>query len=568
MADRIQDLGVFTAYGEAREAGYEGTKAEFELGLKKSAEYAENAQASADDAELSAAGAAESAEDAETSAGEATQSATDAAASAVAAAGSANAASASATQAASNAQAALGDIAPVFDATKAYNVGDYVIYTDGKLYRFTVAHAAGAWVGTDAMAVVIGQDVSELKSAITNGRLSVELDLSTYPNTRFNSRKIQKTEGIYPLSFECTNQDYSFYIAYYKTDNTLINNTGWQKGEYTITADSYPDEGTYCVMICKADDEHALSDAEKAYFSAYSVPQIYKDVETLKQKEQIFYVATSGNDGNDGSKASPFKTITKALNSNARYIFVSPGTYSERLTLTGIKNLSIAAYYDAFSTSDYSAKIVLDGINTRPLLMGLTDCINVTLTNIKVINFTAKGIKCTNCSGLVFNGCEACDQYGSYEYGIGFELIKSDAVFNDCVAHDVTLDGFNFHDYGEYILNNCVAYNCGDDGVSHHDACTGHIIGGEWYNCGKGGVSSPTHGAYVDISGVYTHDNLYGIYTSNTSGIRNCKARINNCVAKNNTNYDILISGTDAIGWQNIYSTKSVASGASFNELD
>lgn len=173
MADRIQDLGVFTAYGEAREAGYEGSKAEFEEGLKKAAEYTENAQASAeaaaasaDDAELSAAGAAESAEDAETSAGEATQSATDAAASAGAAAGSANAASASATQAASNAQAALGDIAPVFDATKAYNVGDYVIYTDGKLYRFIADHAAGAWVGTDAEATVIGDEVSELKSAI------------------------------------------------------------------------------------------------------------------------------------------------------------------------------------------------------------------------------------------------------------------------------------------------------------------------------------------------------------------------------------------------------------------
>lgn len=173
MADRIQDLGVFTAYGEAREAGYEGSKAEFELGLKKSAEYAENAQASADaaaasadDAELSAAGAAESAEDAETSAGEATQSATDAAASAAAAADSATAAAASATQAASNAQAALGDIAPIFDATKEYSVGDYVIYTDGKLYRFTADHAAGAWVGTDAEMAVVGDEISELKSAL------------------------------------------------------------------------------------------------------------------------------------------------------------------------------------------------------------------------------------------------------------------------------------------------------------------------------------------------------------------------------------------------------------------
>ena len=200
--------------------------------------------------------------------------------------------------------------------------------------------------------------------------------------------------------------------------------------------------------------------------------------------------------------------------------------------------------------------------------MDISDCQDITLVGIKAINFTNSGYKVVNSTDMQFINCEAAEQYGTYQYGIGFELIKTDAVFNDCIAHDVKLDGFNFHDYGTCILNNCVAYNCGDDGVSHHDACVGHIIGGEWYNCGKGGIASPTHGSYVDISGAYTHDNLYGIYTGNTSGRRNCKARISNCVAKNNTNYDILVSGTDAIGWQNIYSTKSITSGASFAELE
>lgn len=59
-AKRI-DAGFYTAYGEALNAGYTGTKTEFEQGLKNSAEYADNAQASATAAAGSATSAAESA---------------------------------------------------------------------------------------------------------------------------------------------------------------------------------------------------------------------------------------------------------------------------------------------------------------------------------------------------------------------------------------------------------------------------------------------------------------------------------------------------------------------------
>ena len=38
---------------------------------------------------------------------------------------------------------------PVFSASKQYAVGDVVLY-DGRLYKFTALHPAGAWVGTDA----------------------------------------------------------------------------------------------------------------------------------------------------------------------------------------------------------------------------------------------------------------------------------------------------------------------------------------------------------------------------------------------------------------------------------
>ena len=53
---------------------------------------------------------------------------------------------------------------PYFDASTAYNVGDYVRYVDGYLYRFTSYHAAGAWTGTDVAQI----DLAEmLQSAVS-----------------------------------------------------------------------------------------------------------------------------------------------------------------------------------------------------------------------------------------------------------------------------------------------------------------------------------------------------------------------------------------------------------------
>ena len=71
-------------------------------------------------------------------------------------------------------------VASVFSATKAYSAGDYAIY-NGKLYRFTVDHAAGAWVGTDATVIVLGDDVSYLKSAF-NDMVSSRYGVYESPN--------------------------------------------------------------------------------------------------------------------------------------------------------------------------------------------------------------------------------------------------------------------------------------------------------------------------------------------------------------------------------------------------
>lgn len=61
----------------------------------------------------------------------------------------------------------IANVAQVFDATKAYSAGDMVLY-QGTLYTFTAAHAAGAWVGSDAQAVILADEVTALKDDLGN----------------------------------------------------------------------------------------------------------------------------------------------------------------------------------------------------------------------------------------------------------------------------------------------------------------------------------------------------------------------------------------------------------------
>ena len=66
----------------------------------------------------------------------------------------------------------LTSIAPVFSTNAAYNVGDYVWHTTGadapaKLYKFTSAHAVGAWDSTQVTAAVLSTDIKNLQHIYT-----------------------------------------------------------------------------------------------------------------------------------------------------------------------------------------------------------------------------------------------------------------------------------------------------------------------------------------------------------------------------------------------------------------
>lgn len=63
-----------------------------------------------------------------------------------------------------NAKADKDIIAGEFSASTAYAIGDYVVY-EGDLYRFTAAHSAGAWSGSDAVMITVS---AELKTKLSD----------------------------------------------------------------------------------------------------------------------------------------------------------------------------------------------------------------------------------------------------------------------------------------------------------------------------------------------------------------------------------------------------------------
>ena len=87
--------------------------------------------------------------------------------------------------AAANAAAeyAVGDIAPAFDASQTYTAGQYVIYTDGKLYRLTADHAANVtWANTSKTRVTVGGDLAPVRIQSNLNRMNIGNDFSSSAN--------------------------------------------------------------------------------------------------------------------------------------------------------------------------------------------------------------------------------------------------------------------------------------------------------------------------------------------------------------------------------------------------
>ena len=110
------------------------------------------------------------------------------------------------------------EIAPLFDATKAYAIGDCVI-KDAVLYRFTVAHAAGAWTGTDAEEIVVGKELTDLKADLGSMRTATAEDVNkallvkTVTDGKVTEWKFGETDKTLTTDVDYDNSDVVTYVS-------------------------------------------------------------------------------------------------------------------------------------------------------------------------------------------------------------------------------------------------------------------------------------------------------------------------------------------------------------------
>lgn len=147
--------------------------------------------------------------------------------------------------------------------------------------------------------------------------------------------------------------------------------------------------------------------------------------------------------------------------------------------------------------------------------------------------------------------------------------IDSSGTIENCCAYYANYDGFGFDQIskatsgGGTTIINCTSAHNFDDGFSHHqNNTTFNFIGCTAFDCGKGGIASPTYSSNGSIHDCYLHDNLYGIYasdsdeypannadvliynsiiTNNQCGIRTdgYQIKLFNCKKENNANADV-----------------------------
>lgn len=141
--------------------------------------------------------------------------------------------------------------------------------------------------GAAADAKKTGDEIGAIKNEFLqfeSGFTSIPLELTINPSTRFISQRFNISDYNFPLVFKCSDTAYSFYISfYYESGNPTT--TTWQKNSYVLEQSALP-SGTIAVGLTgKADDEHALSDAEKGVFSALETWSLVSVVNTVANVE-------------------------------------------------------------------------------------------------------------------------------------------------------------------------------------------------------------------------------------------------------------------------------------------
>lgn len=520
MADKQIILGPITAYGEAREGGYTGTKAEFEAGLARSANYATNAAQSATNAAASASTASTAASDATTAKTQAQNAASAAQTSQTNAEQSATAA----REAATDAQTAKSEMVEEVADLKS-DVNEIIDYGIDVLTPFTSQNnGTSAITSFRGMAVPI-QDVSGIVKVkaklctvsatnVSCGIITAEdFTATSIVNVDFISTDTQAV-GTTPDWVEFSFDNYyraseNGYVVFFITDAYASGANGISYTAHVASSEPVHDTTLPLKTVNNngAITTYSSTTSTLTYSIAFTgyrqgISGAKISVENLgTYKMTRVYVAVNGSDSTgDGSFVNPYATIfhaneviTDATEDNRYTIIVRAGTYTD--LQTRFSGLDVAGYngkYQGVVCKDY-VYYESENINRPDLCIiewdgaaGLGTGLTYNTSVFTKCPFHISGDLSDNPNGLhthvkgfTFNvkNCRYCFHTESANCGLNVEWEVENCVFNWGGRPDISTGNSNsyvvgcgFSEFEIGTFKRCVFNNSvGTEGLYAHN---------------------------------------------------------------------------------------------------
>ncbi|WP_373754972.1 hypothetical protein, partial [Jeotgalibaca porci] len=166
------------------------------------------------------------------------------------------------------------------------------------------------------------------------------------------------TTELIPVSPGETYKHNFYNINLHNNDGTLLRAAGSAsvngKGSYTIPSDTNYITPTIRLVDVPMNEAYWYS-TTKEHFKVNGL--IVTEDNFLKTSNNTAYVSTAGNDNNKGTISSPFKTITKDIESGAETINIERAKYVEQFS-ADVEKLILNAYGDS------EADVIITGADT------------------------------------------------------------------------------------------------------------------------------------------------------------------------------------------------------------
>jgi parallel beta-helix repeat protein len=209
-----------------------------------------------------------------------------------------------------------------------------------------------------------------------------------------------------------------------------------------------------------------------------------------------YYVATSGNDANQGTESQPFRTIQRGVNNlrSGDTLYIREGTYAERISPSTMTIPSGTSWSNPVTISGYSGETVTlqnVALNTgsnisyvvfENLVLGTSDgsgglyvgcgSHHIRLSNSEVKNAPENGIQF--CSTADYNEVIDCSVHNSP--GHGLYVSSSNNLFDGNSVYNNGEYGYHLYNDNSKTVNNNIVRNNEIYGNGYNRASSSGII--------------------------------------------------------------------------------------------